>query len=823
MTSLPGGPQQPAFTGGRGPRRPALAQILQQGRSSAPGVQAPAVLQLTNQSAASAQANAFAQLGQAIDAGGNAAATFLFAEKEKQAIADRADRRQATIEAQTDFAEYMEKLANDPSLGPGPEVEDLSEWVDEQIADRISDFPPAYQEAYREHWLTRGTAALADFRIDQREQAQVETIGIYREQAFTDVRTAGDLTEMIGELKDADIDEKTAWANVGVPLLEQLALAGDRERFAAVREALGDRHTTEQLRAEAMLERTIAGQDSARAQQFQEAVSSLYTSGRTFDDIEEFITTAENVTEKQRLAALDNLDVRVRRAQSQATAEARAAMRERTLNGILEGVHDRVVAGDGILLQPIEAAMSDGTIETFQPKEIIEATYSRYQQELAGQVERGEISQEQATTAAIQFLVSNDHVDPADERLLAGGLGGLSQAAITGKVTEAGRLAYERYRQLYAVNGAYVGDVIGEQSAETYRMLDILAQYVHDGDVNLAAADLKNILERGGSIPTIDGREFDKATDWLNDGSFVSGIKNFGDMRDVYRSRVKVLMSLGLDQKTAQKEARDDFKARYKRVRNTWIPADRELPPNFSELSRAFAEESAAANEGVSASDISLVPAPGDRNTYYLRDTRTMQSVPGPDGTPVAITNRQLTEYGRRLAEEERSEEISRIEYDDMRSEVSKYLVRTGGGERTLFGLLDPSSIDRQTSWLITAIDNEAENPERAADAKALLAEMAVVNEQPAPLGGDPTTVAALEAGRGIAGITGIAARGVARGSASEIVEAAVPVVIAGDRAAAAARTATAEAATAATNTALNLLRLTSSIRRTRRAILDLF
>lgn len=717
MSRLPVGMQQPAFGGrGGGNGRPALARILQQGQSIAPSVQGLERVQLVNQPADMSEANMYAQLGRTIDAAGQAAGTYLAMERNRKsaelqeaekikAVQDRASRRQANIDAQTDFAEFMEQLANDPSLGPGADVEDLSEWVAAKIEDRIADFPEEYRNAYSEYWLINGTSSLAKFRIDQREQAQGQILTTYQEQAFSDVRTAGDLAAMIGELTDVGIEEETAWAQVALPLLRQLAIAGDRERFDEVRSALGNRFGLEQQVAEVQLEKSISASESDRENAIVDTYYDAVNSGRPLDDIETMVRGMD-VPERTRTRLLDDLDSRRREVGSRATAEERRLFKDEAIREIVQENRQLFDEGSGRLLIDRTVTMPNGDRVEIKSDEIVAAAYDDYARRIAGRVipddqltdeERatgvlggdrpaGSISSTEARTMLDQFAASHAYVTPQDAQVLSNGLAGISRLGTDpdGEVPVITQAAFERFRQLDAIDAVYAKQAVGSAEAyEQYRLLELVARTRFEGNLNQAAFELRAINENPMPV-NIRETDFIESTKWLEDGPWWSTPFNAGEARASVRSRVRYYMSKAFSQEDAVKLAREDWEKQWEIHKGVWVPRALGVPRQFGTIGEKFMQEffvagGASMDEAMDLSrDHVLVPDNSGRGQFTIRNKRTKEVARNGNGQIRVFSIEEFQQAQQILDEDRRARAAEEAAVDMFYGSVRRGLIRTG-------------------------------------------------------------------------------------------------------------------------------------------------
>lgn len=723
MSRLPVGMQQPAF-GGRGGSsgRPALARILQQGQSVAPSVQGLERVQLVNQPADMSEANVYAQLGRTIDAAGQAAGTYLAMERNRKsaeleeaekikAVQDRASRRQANIDAQTDFAEFMEQLTNDPSLGPGADVEDLSEWVAAKIEDRIADFPEEYRNAYSEYWLVNGTSSLARFRIDQREKAQGQILTTYQDQAFSDVRTAADMNAMIGELTGIGIEEETAWAQVALPLLRQLAIAGDRDRFDQVRSALGNRFNLEQQVAEVQLEKSISASESDRenaiVDTYYDAINSgrPFNSGRPLDEIETMVRGMD-IPERTRTRLLDDLESRRREVGSRATAEERRLFKDRAIREIVQENRQLFDEGSGRLLIDRTVTLPNGDRVEIKSDEIVAAAYADYAERIGGRVvpddqltdeERatgvlgadrpaGSISSTEARTMLDQFAASHAYVTPQDAQVLSNGLAGISRLGTDpdGEVPVITQAAFERFRQLDAIDAVYAKQAVGSAEAyEQYRLLELVARTRFEGNLNQAAFELRAINENPMPV-NIRETDFIESTKWLEDGPWWSTPFNAGEARASVRSRVRYYMSKAFSQEDAVKLAREDWEKQWEIHKGVWVPRALGVPRQFGTIGEKFMQEffvagGASMDEAMDLSrDHVLVPDNSGRGQFTIRNKRTKEVARNGNGQIRVFSIEEFQKAQQILDENRESKRLDKTTVDLYYGRVRRGMIETG-------------------------------------------------------------------------------------------------------------------------------------------------
>ena len=754
--------QQPAFGGrGGGDRRPALARILQQGQSVVPRVQGLERVQLVNQPADMSEANTYAQLGRAIDAAWQAAGTYLASERNRKslelqelekvkAVQDRASRRQATIDAQTDFAEFMEQLANDPSLGPGADIEDLSEWVAAKIADRVADFPEEYQNAYSEFWLVNGTGSLAKFRIEQKESAQATLLTTYQEQGFSDVRTADDMAGMIKELTDVGIKEETAWAQVALPLLKQLALAGDRERFDQVRSALGTRFGLEQQVAEVQLERTIASNESDRQNGEIQTYYDAVNSGRPFDEIETMVREMD-IPERNRTTLLDDLDSRRRTAGGRTTEERVRLFKNAAIAEIVAANRPMFDEGSGRLITDQTVTLPDGRPVTITSDEIVAAAYQDFTKRIASRIvadedltdeERatgrmnssrppGSITVTEARTLVDQFAASHAYVTPEDEQILSNGLAGVSRLGTdpNGEVPVITQAAFDRFRQIDAIDAVYARKAVGGAEAyEQYRLLELIARTRFNGNLNQAAFELRAINENPTPV-SIKDTDFLEGTQWLDDGPWFSTPFNAGEARASVRARTRYYMSKNFDQADAMKLAREDWEKQWEQHKGVWVPRALGVPRDYGLIAEKFMIEflvaggADAADARSRARDLVMIPDKEGRGQFTIRNKRTREVERNDAGQIRVFSIEEFNQAQAVLDDARKNKRAEEVSVDMYYGRVRRGLIRNGriAGISIPLGII-PGSIDAtRDSQTVERIAKEvARNPE-APWAQALL------------------------------------------------------------------------------------------------------
>ena len=252
----------------------------------------------------------------------------------------------ASLDARSDLPDYLSQIAQDETL---PDTDDLREFAERWVTDRVSDQPESYQQAYRNLAQPAIIKALVDQEDRHVEQGRARAMTLTAEGlvSATSLEQAQSQLSAATELHGLNDYQRVALV---APMLRSAAEQGDAERLRIAQQLLGDRLPIEQQRAQAIFESRVASNVAEQRSQRRGQVLSMINNPDAPTDLIE--ATISQAAPSLGPDATADLQSRLRTRQG---AESRDFV-----NGLSNNIH-QAIAED----QPFDTVVS--RIESARP------------------------------------------------------------------------------------------------------------------------------------------------------------------------------------------------------------------------------------------------------------------------------------------------------------------------------------------------------------------------------------------------------------------------------------------------------------------------